>query len=459
MMTRWGSVGLVTLVLIGWIGAGRPASAAEAAAPTVAAPEVEASQSLRSAQRTQQMTRGTLRILSSGTRCVESRFVAYRRSDREPETVDQWYVVSQLWADAMLLSSDHERLRARPEMRQALRQARAPEWDEKEARCHVDKGFVFLDRLWDDEEGGYYPRSNSNGSKITRNEQFADDNALAGLALLAAADSADGDFERDYYLYAAVLESEYLQESGLWDDTFGGGFWWSTGMGDSDEGKPAQTNALAALFFARLYGVTGNPAHRDAALSTMNWLDAALFDGDRNLYRWSVRYERPAEKAGSAVRSQRFFNYDQGLAIEALLAVAQLDGNQDRIARARAIGDSMHTAFWSRERGGYNLEAGVEQVYTSYAAWTSLGHLALYAQDGQERWLKMARDNANAITANAAEPDGGYALRYYACVDARAPGCAGGRGRWAADHTRDTAAQAWAQHLQAALARSVTLKR
>src|SRR5688572_27441529 len=118
MLIRWGSVVLVMLMLVGWIATGRPASASEAAAP-----EAEASQSLRNAQRTQQMTRGTLRVLSSGTRCAESRFVSYRRSDREPEVVDQWYVVSQLWADAMLLSSDHERLRARPEMRQALKQA------------------------------------------------------------------------------------------------------------------------------------------------------------------------------------------------------------------------------------------------------------------------------------------------------------------------------------------------
>ncbi len=454
MMVRWGSAGLVILVLIVGIGGGRPASAAEAAAPAA-----EASQSLQSAQRTQQVTRDRLRVLSSGSRCAESRFVSYRRSDREPDVVDQWYVVSQLWADAMLLGEDHERLRARPDVRLALKQARAPEWDERDARCHVDKGFVFLDRLWDDEEGGYYPRSNPNGSKITSSAQYADDNALAGLALLAAADSADGSFSRDYYLYAAVLEAEYLQESGLWDDTFGGGFWWSTGMGDTDEGKPAQTNALAALFFARLYGVTGDPAHRDAALSTIGWLDAALFDPERNLYRWSVRYERPAERKGGPVRSARFFNYDQGLAIEAQLAVAPLDGNQDRIARARAIGDALHTAFWSRERGGYNLEAGVEQVYTSYAAWTSLGHLALNAQDGDRRWLQMAQANAKAIAASAAQPDGSYALRYYACVDGRAPGCNVGRPRWAADHTRDTAAQAWAQHLQAALSRSIALNR
>src|SRR5688572_3194012 len=173
MLIRWGTVVLVMLMLAAWIAAGRPASASEAAAP-----EAEASQSLRNAQRTQQMTRGTLRVLSSGTRCAESRFVSYRRSDREPEVVDQWYVVSQLWADAMLLASDRDLLRTRTEVQVQPRQPQAPAWDERDARCHVDKGFVFLDRLWDDEEGGYYPRSNPNGSKITRNEQYADDNAL-----------------------------------------------------------------------------------------------------------------------------------------------------------------------------------------------------------------------------------------------------------------------------------------
>jgi hypothetical protein len=453
-MRRWGSIGLAALFLVVSIGTDRAASAAETAAP-----EAEASQQLRSALRTQLATRGLLRVLGGGSRCDEARFVSYKRSDREPEIVDQWYVVSQLWADAAMLSSDHDLLRARPDARSSAKPSRASDWDEREARCHLDKGFVFLDRLWDDDDGGYYPRSNANGSKITRKAQYADDNALAGLALLAAAAAAEDGFSRDYYVYAAVQEAEYLAESGLWDDTFGGGFWWSTGLGDSDEGKPAQTNALAALFLARLHRVTGDPTYREQALTTLAWLDTVLFDPSRNLYRWSVHYERPADHAGAEVRSDRYFNYDQGLAIEAQLAAADLDGDAGRLARARAIGDPAHVAFWSRERGGYNLEAGIEQVYTSYAAWTSLGHLALYAVDGDERWLGMARANAAALAANTAEPDGGYAYRYYACVDQRAAGCAGGRVRWAVDHTRDTAAQAWAQHVQTALARSIVLRR
>src|SRR4051812_39534923 len=225
MIGRWGSVWLIIIVLLGWLSSCLPAEAAEVGmqASPVLAPEAEAVQQLRSAQRTQQATRGALRVLGSGSRCAEARFVSYRRSDREPDVVDQWYVVSQLWADAALLAADADNPKLRAEVRSANRQARGQQWDEDEARCHLDKGFVFLDRLWDDDDGGYYPRSNANGSKISVKAQYADDNALAGLALLAAVESADDSFSRDYYVYAAVQEAQYLQESGLWDDTFGGG--------------------------------------------------------------------------------------------------------------------------------------------------------------------------------------------------------------------------------------------
>ena len=448
-MVRSVLIGLGLSALVLWGSASGLVVAAE-----MAPPEAEASQQIQNAQRTQLATRASLRVLGGGSRCDESRFVSYRRSDREPDVVDQWYVVSQLWADAALLSADHDRPRVRPRTSSAAKPARPIEWDEGEARCHLDKGFVFLDRLWNEDDGGYYPRANASGNKITRATQYADDNALAGLALLAAAESADDDFSRDYYLYAAVLEAQYLAESGLWDDTFGGGFWWSTGRGDTDEGKPAQTNALAALFLARLYGVTGDEGYRERALATLAWMDSVLYDASRSLYRWSVRYARPAERVGAEVRSQRFFNYDQAVAIEAQLVAAGIDGDAGRLSRARSMGAALHVAFWNREQGGYNLELGVEQVYTSYAAWTSLGHLALHATDGDERWLTMARANAAALAATTGEPDGGYAYRHYRCVDTRAPGCAD-RVRWVVDRTRDTAAQAWVQHLQTALARSI----
>jgi uncharacterized protein YyaL (SSP411 family) len=180
-------------------------------------------------------------------------------------------------------------------------------------------------------------------------------------------------------------------------------------------------------------------------------MDQFLYDHDRGLYRWSVRYERPDRRSGRPVWSDRYFNYDQGIAIEAQLLAARLDGSPDRVERANELGRALHRDFWGA-RGGYNLQAGVEQVYTSYAAWASLGHLALYDADGDARWLDMARANAEALSDALREDDGGYAYRHYRCVDRRAPGCRDSRPDWVVDHTRDTSAQAWLQHLQVALA-------
>jgi len=49
------------------------------------------------------------------------------------------------------------------------------------------------------------------------------------------------------------------------------------------------------------------------------------------------------------------------------------------------------------------------------------------------------------------EADNGFAYRAYRCVDRVAKGCESGQAQQVVDHTRDTAAQAWVQHLQTAL--------
>ncbi|MDP8924464.1 MAG: AGE family epimerase/isomerase, partial [Chloroflexota bacterium] len=407
---------------------------------------------------TQAATQVRLRVLGDAFVCPDARFVSYRRSDAEPEVVDQWYVASQLWADAeLLLAVARERIAPRITQIPAGSGRPLPGgWDEPETRCHLDKGFIFLDRLWDYESAGYFPRSNPVGTDVSRGPRYADDNALAGLALLAAAEAAPAGPSRQRYLHAARREAEFLTdsgpwaESGLWDDTFGGGFWWNTGKGDTAEGKPAQTNAIAALFFARLYEATGDEAHRDWALRTLRWLDTVLYDPSRELYRWSVGYEDPENQLGAVVHG-RYFNYDQAIALEAQILAARLADDPGRLSRARAIGRALPPAFWNEARGGYNLEVGVDQVYTSYSAWTGLGHLALYDLDGDTRWFELARENADALAAVLRGTDGSYAYRYYRCVDRVAPGCESGEVTWVVDPTLDTSAQAWAQHLETAL--------
>jgi uncharacterized protein YyaL (SSP411 family) len=426
-------------------------------------PGSEALERLHRALATQATTRARLRVLSDAASCSEAPFVAYRRSDVERDIVDEWYVASQLWADAALLrataASHVPAVDAPFPVPTAAMAFIPPRWlpstgaDAAEARCHLDKGFRFLDWLWDRSTGGYYPRSDLTGTEVDRGARYADDNALTGLALLAAAGTTPDPALQSRYLHAARHAAQALTANGLWDETFGGGFWWNTNKGDTPEGKPAQTNALTSLFFGRLYQATGIHTYRDWALRTLHWLDATLYEPTWQLYRWSVQYADPAGRTGAALRSDRYFNYDQGLAIEAQLLAATLDGNLQRLERARAIGRAVPPAFWNPARGGYNLEAGVEQVYTAYAAWTSLGHLALYEIDWDPRWLDLARANADALTAVVGERDGGHAYRYYRCMDRVTPGCESGQVSGVVDRTRDTAAQAWMQHLQTAIAR------
>jgi hypothetical protein len=384
---------------------------------------------------TQTATRSRLGVLGDAFSCPDARFVSYRRSDAEPENVDQWYVASQLWSDALLLETAPSAL----------------EWDPADARCYVDKGFVFLDRLWDFTSAGYFPRSNPVGTTVQSGPRYTDDNLIAGLALLQTARTTTDPLAVRRYVHAAQREADFLQSGGLWDETFGGGFWWNTGHGDTEEGKPAQTNALAALFFAELYGVTGDASYRDWAVRSLLWLDTILWDPARQLYRWSVAFKDIPQRSGAVIHS-RYFNYDQGIGIEAQLAATGLDSDANHLSRAQAIGHAVQSAFWSSELGGYNLEAGLDQVYASYGAWTSLGHLALYAADADPAWLDLVRSNASALDTRLHEPDGGFAYRAYRCVDRAAKGCESGQVSIVVDHTRDTSAQAWVQHLVTALA-------
>jgi uncharacterized protein YyaL (SSP411 family) len=360
-------------------------------------------------------------------------------------------VSSQVWADAVLLTAQ---VTASGPGERTISGALALDRSvERETRCQLEKSIAFLERMVDRATGGFYARTNSAGTAVERGPRFVDDNALVGLTLLAAAEVvADIALARRYTALAEGIAAFLTGATGdgPWDERFGGGFWWNTGRGDSAEGKPTQANTLAALMFGRLYRATGAESYRIWALRTLAWLDEVLFDRDAQLYRWSMAYAEPARREGT-LRSDRFFNYDQALAIEAQLMAAELDGDGARVERARAIGRAIHPAFWAPQLGGYTLEARVPQLFTSYGAWTSLGHLALYDRDGDPYWLDLARANATTLTETLGEPDGGIAYR--SSVGPKRPGFSGRpHPDVIVDHIRDTSAQAWTQHLQAALA-------
>ena len=91
---------LALIGLIAWIAVGL----GSARTVVAQAPDLEAQRRVQAAVATQAATRARLRVLGDASSCPEARFVSYRRSDAEPDVVDQWYVASQLWADALLLA-------------------------------------------------------------------------------------------------------------------------------------------------------------------------------------------------------------------------------------------------------------------------------------------------------------------------------------------------------------------
>src|SRR5919197_986410 len=59
---------------------------------------------LSAAAATQAVAWAKLGVLGDAFTCGDARLVSYRRSTAEPDITDQWYVASQLWADAALVA-------------------------------------------------------------------------------------------------------------------------------------------------------------------------------------------------------------------------------------------------------------------------------------------------------------------------------------------------------------------
>jgi uncharacterized protein YyaL (SSP411 family) len=304
----------------------------------------------------------------------------FRRSDVEPHWTDLWYVATQLGADAELAQID-------------------PRAD----KDRVASVSAFLARFWWKQRCGFLARGRPDGKQFFTPDRYCDDHGHLGLMLLqawrATRDSA--------HLERARLAASYLLEGGVWDGVFGGGFWWNSRLGDSTEGKPAQTNALAVQLFAELHEATGELRYLESAHRVLDWLDATLWDDEAGLYRWSVHYADLAARRGR-VLSERFFNYDQAIAIEALLALRRIEERPGYLERAESIAARLEPAFWHEPEGGFNLVAGVEHVMPVYSAWLTNSLLALNRVDGDERWLELARRNVDAMDGYLRMPDGGY---------------------------------------------------
>jgi hypothetical protein len=377
--------------------------------------------------RTQAYTWQHLAYAGGESTCPAAPYLTYRRDLVNTTIADHWYVALQVRADAAMVALGDE-----------------------DSRCNVERALIWMEQLWSPSHAGYAPRADLDGSNPTLVDVYADDNAVIGLAFLDIARVTRDPAVRARALAAADRAARYPIVAGLWDGEFGGGLWWTNQRDGLGDGKPAQSTALLAQVMAELYAETGSRLYRQHAIDSLAWLDRALWSEHHHLYAYNVRYSR--RDPTRTVVTDRYFGYDQAIAIQALLTLHRMEpDNPAYLSRARELGQAIDRYFWQQELGGYTLEADVPDLYASYSVWISEAMLDLYAVDGDRVWLERAQANFDVLEQHFRQPGGGYYHRVFPCRDHLLVHCHPGA-RWGIDHNVFTLSQAMMQRVAALLA-------
>ena len=244
---------------------------------------------------------------------------------------------------------------------------------------------------------GYCPAASLDGKTLDRSIQYVDDNALAGNVYMEAATVAKSR-DSTAMVAGADLLSFWLMHTDLWDETFGGGFWWNTNR----PFKPTHANGLALQLFLRLYLSSGKADHLDKARMTYDWLRGTLLDRD-GLYSWKI--------AASGIDRTKF-TYDQCIMIEAELLMhkaTQHLTHATHLVRAQALATTLKAKLWDPIFGGFLLNSNEPQRSPVFCGWATQSLIRLYEADRRESWLDDAQANIDVINLLLRDPTrGGY---------------------------------------------------
>jgi len=317
----------------------------------------------------------------------------------------EWYNASQLYADAAMVGLGDASYTA-----------------------GMNKTFSWLNNLIDknDVNGGYFAFANLDGSGGS-GTKYVDDDSLTGMAYLEAYDVTTGTTQTNY-LNAAKACANWLMNSGQWDNTFGGGFWWAT----DKTVKPTQSNALAMQLFLRLYKITGQSVYHDWAISVNNWLNSQMYDSATGLYIWQI------EKNGTKDLAK--FTYDNAIMLEAELLYVQAMNDNTYLTKAQELGNAMIKALWDTNHNVFIFNTTDIRINPCYCVWASQAMIKLYEADNNTSWLTYAKANIDQINVVMKSPAGGY--YQYAGLD--------GAGRYTNMEGVD---QAWMQRVQTLLSK------
>ncbi|MVN93028.1 glycoside hydrolase family 76 protein [Mucilaginibacter aquatilis] len=281
----------------------------------------------------------------------------------------EWYVASHIYADAAMVANG-----------------------QAGSMTSMNNTFNWLKKLEDksNANGGYYAYANLDGTGAS-GVKYTDDNALTGMAYLDAYDVTTGTVKGDY-LAAAQSCAKWLINSGQWDNTFSGGFWWTT----EKTVKPTQSNGLAMQLFARLYKITGTTQYKDWAILVNDWLNSQLYDSNSGLYIWQI------EKNGS--KNNVKFTYDNAIMVEAQLLYADAMGDNTYKTKAQALGNAMIRGLWDKSYNVFIFNTNDLRVNGCYSGWATQAMIKLYELDQNSNWLVYAKANVDAINVILKNP-------------------------------------------------------
>jgi uncharacterized protein YyaL (SSP411 family) len=269
----------------------------------------------------------------------------------------EWYVVSQIYADAAMVESGD------------------PSYN-----VSIDKTYVWMNNMWDNGNpiGGYFAATNTDGTNPDGGK-YVDDNTLTGMTYLECYDATNG-AKKQAYLQSAEAIANWLMKSGQWDSTYGGGFWWS----DSKTLKPTQSNGLAMQLFLRLYKITGNADYRAWAISIKNWLESQMYDNSDGLYIWEIT---------NGTKNSTNFTYDNAIMIDADLLYASVMHDPSYLAKAENLAGSLNAKLWNDQYGVYCFNTNDARVNPTWCVWASQSLMDLYVADHNSKWLGYAQRN------------------------------------------------------------------
>jgi uncharacterized protein YyaL (SSP411 family) len=281
-------------------------------------------------------------------------------------TAYEWYNVSQIYADALMVKIGNS--------------AYLP---------YMNNTYTWMNNMWNGASptGGYFAAANVNGTGAA-GDKYTDDNALTGVAYLDAYDVTTGTTKTNY-LNSAKACANWLMNSGQWDATYGGGFWWNT----VKESKPTQTNGLALQLFLRLYQITGQTFYKDWANSVKDWLINNMRDATTGLYIWKI------DGAGSGTKHTEKFTYDNAIMVEAFLLYAQIIGDNTFVTKAQSLGSSMNTTLWNNTYHVYIFNTTDGRINPAWCVWGSQAMIKLYQRDGNTAWLDYAQQNIDYMNS------------------------------------------------------------